>query len=517
MSSTAAAVAHEATTHDLWTQAAEVAGRLNRAHGELVEIAAQPVEGGHWGDGGFSSPEHLLVGRAGLSPPQAGDGVRIARRRAEHPHALAALAARAHSIGQAAVVARHGRADHQAGITKFARTATVPQLRRALSTSVFLDPDTGAPSTASTPDAGAPDPEPAVDPPRDPSDRADHDRTAPHDPLAALRTAEAQRLADRACARPDLSMHYDESGRFQLRYSAPAEIGALVEQAVKEAKDALFTAAAGTDGRSPADRAALAGGPAAQSARPTYADAIAEIASRSLSTISSTSRASHYRVYLHLDTNGGWVNGGGAITPRMAARFSCDGTVTPLWETEGRPVSVGRDQRILPARTRRLIEDRDRCCRVPGCSTTRFVEIHHLDHWADGGATDYDTQVSLCPFHHDAHHRGDITITGDPTRPDGLTVTNRYGIPIRPPTATELAPTPRPVRNVGDPTTAGAAGAGPPAADPPDSRPYPSPSGGPMRARDVEFVPDAWQTWRQPAREHANEGQPPPLRLVSRT
>ncbi|MEO6412635.1 MAG: DUF222 domain-containing protein [Pedococcus sp.] len=522
MSSTAAAVAREATTHDLWTQAAEVAGRLNRAHGELVEIAAQLVEGGHWGDGGFSSPEHLLVVRAGLSPAQAGDVVRIARRRAELPDAMAALAAGELSIGQAAVVARHGRADHQAGIAAFARTATVPQLRRALSTSVFLDPDTGMPSTASTPDAGAPvtgapGPEPAVDAPDDPSgdpsDNADQDRTAPDNPLAALRAAEAQRLADRACARPDLSMHYDESGRFHLRYSAPAEIGALVEQAVKEAKDALFTAATGTDGRSPADRAALAGGADARSARPTYADAIAEIASRSLSTINSTSRASHYRVYLHLDTGGGWVNGGGAITPRMAARFSCDGTVTPLWETEGRPISVGRDQRILPARTRRLIEDRDRGCRIPGCSTTRFVEIHHLDHWADGGATDFDTQVSLCPFHHDAHHRGDITVTGDPTRPDGLTVTNRYGLPIRPPTATELAP----VRSVGDPIKADAADAGPPAVDPPESRPYPSPSGGPMRARDVEFVPDAWQIWRQPAREHATDGQPPPLRFVSRT
>jgi hypothetical protein len=497
MTCTAAAAAHEATTHGLWTQAAEVAGRLNRAHGELVEIAAQLVEGGHWGDGGFSSPEHLLVVRAGLSPAQAGDVVRIARRRAELSDAVAALAAGELSIGQAAVVARHGRADHQAGIAKFARTATVPQLRRALSTSVFLEPDTAMPSTASPPVAGAPGPEPAVD------------------PLATLRAAEAQRLADRACARPDLSMHYDESGRFHLRYSAPAEIGALVEQAVKEAKDALFTAAAGTDGSSPGDRVAWAGGLTdTQSARPTYADAIAEMASRSLSTISSTSRASHYRVYLHLDTNGGWVNGGGAITPRMAARFSCDGTVTPLWETEGRPVSVGRDQRILPARTRRLIEDRDRGCRIPGCGATRFVEIHHLDHWADGGATDYHTQVSLCPFHHDAHHRGDITITGDPTRPDGLTVTNRYGLPIRPPTATELAPTPSPVRRVGDPTEADAADAGPPAVGPPASRPYPSPSGGPMRASDVEFVPDAWQAWRAPAPEHATDGQPPPLRLV---
>ena len=470
MSSTTAAVAHQATTHALWERAAQVAGRLNRAHGELVDVAAQLVEGGHWGDGGFSSPEHLLVVRAGLSPAQAGDVVRIARRRAELPDAVAALAAGELSIGQAAVVARHGRADHQAGLARFARTATVPQLRRALSRSVFLDPDTGLPSTT---------------PP------SDTDTDAPTDPLAKVRAAEAERIADRACARPDLSMHYDESGRFHLRYSAPAEIGALVEQAVKEAKDALFTAAAGTDGSSPALDAQsgdLPGGVTAS--RPTYADAVAEIASRSLSTISSTSRASHYRVYLHLDTSGGWVNGGGAITPRMAARFSCDGTITPLWESEGRPISVGRDQRIVPARTRRLIEDRDRGCRIPGCSATRFVEIHHLDHWAHGGATDYDTQVSLCPFHHDAHHRGDITITGDPTRPDGLTVTNRYGLPVRPPTAAELAPT--------DPDAADT--------DPPGCGPYPSPSGGPMRATDIEFVPDAWQRRRKDA--------PQPLRLV---
>ena len=40
-------------------------------------------------------------------------------------------------------------------------------------------------------------------------------------------------------------MHYDVDGRFQLRYSAPAPVGALVEQALKEAKDALFMAASG--------------------------------------------------------------------------------------------------------------------------------------------------------------------------------------------------------------------------------------------------------------------------------
>ena len=78
MSPTAEAVAHQAVTDVLWTQLAEVAGRLNRTHGELVDLAVEVVEGGHWGDGGFTSPEHLLVVRTGLSPAQAADVVRIA-------------------------------------------------------------------------------------------------------------------------------------------------------------------------------------------------------------------------------------------------------------------------------------------------------------------------------------------------------------------------------------------------------------------------------------------------------
>ncbi|MEO6411835.1 MAG: HNH endonuclease, partial [Pedococcus sp.] len=105
-----------------------------------------------------------------------------------------------------------------------------------------------------------------------------------------------------------------------------------------------------------------------------------------------------------------------------------------------RPVSVGRTMRILPARSRRLIEDRDRGCRFPGCTATRFVEVHHLRGWAEGGATDVDNQVSLCPFHHDAIDRGDFTITGDPTRHDGLVVANRYGHRLRPPSPAEVAP-----------------------------------------------------------------------------
>ncbi|MGO4363506.1 hypothetical protein [Terrabacter sp. RAF57] len=37
-----------------------------------------------------------------------------------------------------------------------------------------------------------------------------------------------------------LSMGLDADGRFRLRYDAPAEVGALVESALAEAKDHLF-------------------------------------------------------------------------------------------------------------------------------------------------------------------------------------------------------------------------------------------------------------------------------------
>jgi len=264
-------------------------------------------------------------------------------------------------------------------------------------------------------------------------------------------------------------MSYDDDGRFHLRYSAPAPIGALVEQAVKEAKGALFTR-----GREQAqDQGRVSASPAVGtgSGSPTYADAVEEIAHRSLASVSSPDRQSRYRVYLHLSTDGAWVNGGTAIPIRLLGRFLSDGTMQPVWETQGRPVSVGRAMRILPDRTRRLIEDRDRGCRFPGCTVTRFVEVHHLDAWADGGATDDSNLVNLCTVHHDGIDRGDYTLTGDPTRPDGLIATNRYGIKIRSPIPDETAP--------------------PPGGDPPAPRgTYAPPTGESIRWPDLELPPD---------------------------
>lgn len=60
----------------------------------------------------------------------------------------------------------------------------------------------------------------------------------------------------------------------------------------------------------------------------------------------------------------------------LAQNVLRDGVLQPVWEREGRPLSIGRSHLIVPDRTRRIVERRDRGCRVPGCTAGRFAEIH---------------------------------------------------------------------------------------------------------------------------------------------
>ena len=73
MSTNPLAQARDSRQKALWDRTAAVAGRLNRAHAELVDIAAELIGDRHWGDGGFKTPEHYLVVRAGLAPGHASD------------------------------------------------------------------------------------------------------------------------------------------------------------------------------------------------------------------------------------------------------------------------------------------------------------------------------------------------------------------------------------------------------------------------------------------------------------
>lgn len=368
---------------DAARQAGHLAGQLAQVQADLVKLACQVLESKEWVGVGIRSPEHWLQIYTGLSRGQATQIVRIAERADDLPRVPQMMAKGRITADQAGVIARHVPSWAEQRVINVAELSTVTQLQRVLSQYSF----TRVPAGHETPDP-SPDEQPA-----------------------------------------ELSMHTD-AGRFKLKFETDAAQGALIEQAIREAKDALFTTG---------------------HIKATMADGLVEVASRSLAAVKSVSRREHYKVLIHLDSTGqGWLNKKGALPTELVHAYTCDATVRPVWETGGVPVSVGRNQRIVPNRTRKLVEDRDKGCRYPGCPVTRFLENHHLIPWSKGGRTDINSLISLCPHHHDQLHKGAFTVQGTPATPDGLTFSSAWGhrigkhIPVAPVTPPDRSPPERP-------------------------------------------------------------------------
>ena len=103
------------------------------------------------------------------------------------------------------------------------------------------------------------------------------------------------------------------------------------------------------------------------------------------------------------------LDDGPAIPVETARRLSCDASVVEILENgEGEPLDVGRKTRTIPPALRRALKSRDQGCVFPGCTHKRFVDGHHIHHWAEGGETKLSNLVSLCRTHHRAVHEGGI-------------------------------------------------------------------------------------------------------------
>ncbi len=99
------------------------------------------------------------------------------------------------------------------------------------------------------------------------------------------------------------------------------------------------------------------------------------------------------------------------ISPRTARRLSCDAALlTVLEDEQGRVLNIGRRSRTVPATLSRALAIRDNTCRFPGCFESRYVDAHHIKHWADGGETSLDNLVTLCRYHHRQLHQGSFSI-----------------------------------------------------------------------------------------------------------
>jgi hypothetical protein len=182
-------------------------------------------------------------------------------------------------------------------------------------------------------------------------------------------------------------------------------------------------------------------------------------------SLTATPGATATQLVVHVaEGRGVRLHQGPVLDDLLTGLLSCDAVVQVQHEQDRMALSVGRS-RTVPAALRRHVEHRDGGCRVPGCGR-RYVQVHHVTHWARGGTTSPENLVAICPAHHRAHHLGRLQVTGeDAERPDGIVFADRWGRPL----PTVAPPTPPGDRS------------------PPDVEPYRHPDGGRLYARDVVF------------------------------
>ena len=412
---------------------AEVSGHLNVLHAELVSLMAEVLEGGLWQGWGINTPAWWLAWHTGLSPHRARAVVAAAERFAELPVTMAAFAAGELAVDQVAPIVAFVPARLDGEVCELAKSASVHQLRQVVRAYPFGEP-VRAVEAASDGAAGA---ESVSDESAADESVAAGGGAVPGGDAASGGAPSSVEARDRAMlAEGSLSMYYDDDGRFRMTVDAPLDAGLVIEAALSEARDALFRA--GVRGAGPLD-------------------ALLECSNRSLDAASKglSSRADRFRIYVHLDTEGAWVNNGPRVPAALLDRLVSDGVVQPLWLTEGRPVSVGRATRVIAPHLRRLVLDRDKGCRTPGCTNTVGVECHHVQWWQrDGGPTDTSNIAGACSTCHDTIHRGDMVVTGNADLPDGLVYTRRDGTVIRgaAPPIPPTGPPPQPDRPYRHPT-----------------------------------------------------------------
>jgi hypothetical protein len=87
-----------------------------------------------------------------------------------------------------------------------------------------------------------------------------------------------------------------------------------------------------------------------------------------------------------------------------------------MFSDDGRPLNLGRSQRLFSAAQRIALAARDGGCLIPGCDRPpSWCEAHHIDEWEKhSGRTDVDAGVLLCRHHHRWVHDLDARIVAVP-------------------------------------------------------------------------------------------------------
>ena len=207
-----------------------------------------------------------------------------------------------------------------------------------------------------------------------------------------------------------LDWYFDDDDSMVLKGRFTPEQGMLIKKVLELILDEDFQEQKDISAETPVDELKPCSEPISQ----RRADALVRMAEGYLSKSGTAHSDDRYLVHVHTDMETLKANGTGSeseidegrnISAETSRRLSCDaGVVHWLENKEGETLSVGRKTRSIPPAIRRALKRRDHGCRWPGCSCSRFVDAHHITHWADGGETNIKNLATLCRRHHRMVH-----------------------------------------------------------------------------------------------------------------
>jgi hypothetical protein len=337
-----------------------------------LELVGELDSRGGWAESGAGSCAEWLAWRCALAPRAAREHVRVARRLFELPLIHAAFARGELSYAKVRALTRVADAGSEGELLELAFALTAAQLERV---------------------------------------------------VRAYRRVSAQE-AQEVHEREELTWYWDEDGSFVVRARLAPEDGALFLQALQASRERLWRrerdderGSAGPREDDAVARADDGGGsaePRPQQLRPTNVEALIAMADASLAGEGDRSGGDRHQVVVRVDeavlaendAGGAVLDGGPAVAADTVRRLACDASVVRASQSREGPPDVGRRTRTVSPALRRALRLRDRGCRFPGCENHRFVDAHHIRHWARGGATVLDNLVLLCRRHHRLVHEG---------------------------------------------------------------------------------------------------------------
>jgi hypothetical protein len=335
----------------------------------LLLVAEFDTRGG-WAEWGVKSCAHWLSWRCSVALGAAREKLRVAHRLEELPMVREAFSRGELSYCKVRALTRAATPETEAGLVEIARHATGAQLEKLI-------------------------------------------RCYSRALSATLGAAQTQQ------ERRYLKWSWNEDGSLRVEAQLPADGGALVvnalsalEESHEEGDEYVPSPAAAR--RADALVALARGAVAGAEAGAAPPEVVVHVDAATLTSDEVVERAE--------------LVDGPTLAPETVRRLGCDAAVVRIVERDGEPLTVGRRTRTIPPALRRALRSRDDGCRFPGCSHRRFMHAHHIQHWAQGGATTLENLVQLCSYHHRLVHEGGFRVerSGRGTvrfrRPDGRTI-----------------------------------------------------------------------------------------------